>query len=556
MSQNATVGTDGYVPIEDPEGLWKIHKYDDLWMGPDGPGRGRIVGKVDDYVIKPREYLTWIIDHVDPVTLAPTLRPIKPNGLVFDMTSDDLLFGVGPGTDADIYRAYLNDTVYPHVMEIDKLLTIKGTRSMYCKVFLGSDTSERGEVISKIYDASGNYISDAVPLELVEEDSHVNYAVKIVPRFHVTRKFPNAERITAVFYSDDGLMVSRRQLLIENTDIIQPLSQGKRYIQEIAVRSIWLSPTESDVFNYPLNIPMNALNMTGVVIYSDGEKEFPIDGGKFRMDGLDGRLSSVEGQKIPLSLVYNMSPDEHAYSSGGVNGRAITRPYSIIASNPNRSISVKLFGYPVWISPEFGYRMKFFLLNSERNIWFDATDHVRFSAATGNFDPKLYGYKQTKRVEVNLNEVSPTFMPFRHTQIIDVVLFGQPDAPNSVPWTVNTESSTRQPVYGSKTYGLIKNGRLSIKGGYVNREEWLRGYYYDLFPIVLEDREVEAPRPTHFVINYEGVETEWPIFSWDEELSVAPAIAEKKTFTIRFIRRTQLTEQQLAIGASLVLRDV
>jgi hypothetical protein len=165
--------------------------------------------------------------------------------------------------------------------------------SKYCKVFLGADTSAAGEVISKVYDASGNYISDAVPLEMVEEDSHTNYAVKIVPRFHVTRQFPNAEKITAVFYADDGHVVSKRQLLIENTDIIQDVQQGKRYIQDIAVRSIWLSPTEADVFKYPLNIPMDAMNMTGVVIYSDGEVEYPIDGGKFRMDGLLGRLSGT-----------------------------------------------------------------------------------------------------------------------------------------------------------------------------------------------------------------------------------------------------------------------
>ena len=151
-------------------------------MGPDGPGQGKHVGKVNDYVREPLEYNTWIIDHVDPVTLAPTLRVIKPKGLVFDLSTEDALFGVGPGTDADTYRAYLNDTVFPHTMEIDKMLTIKGTMSKYCKVFLGANTSSTGEVISKVYDASGNYISDVVPLEMVEEDSHINYAVKIVPR--------------------------------------------------------------------------------------------------------------------------------------------------------------------------------------------------------------------------------------------------------------------------------------------------------------------------------------------------------------------------------------
>lgn len=554
MAGNPVIGTDGYVPVYDPEGLWKIWNWDELWMGPDGPGQGKYVGKVNDYAIRPLEYSTWIIDHIDPVTLKPTLRPIKPNGLMFDMSTEDILFGVGPGTDADTYRAYLNDTVFPHTLEIDKMLTIKGTMSRYCKVFLGTDTSAAGEVISKVYDASGNYISDAVPLELVEEDSHVNYAVKIVPRFHVTRQFPNAERITAVFYSDDGHVVSRRQLLIENTDIIEPVNQGKRYIQDIAVRSIWLSPTEADVFKYPLNIPMDAMNMRGVVIYSDGEKEFPIDGGKFRMDGLEGRLSGIEGQRVPLSLVYNMSPDEHAYASTGVNGRMITKPYFIVTTNPNNSISVKLFGFPFWEGSEFGYRMRWFLLNAERNLHFEVTPHVRFSQATGSYDPKLYGYKQTKRVELNLHDVSPSFMPFRHVQVVDIALVSEPDTTLQLPWAVNTESSPQQPRYGGQTYGLVVNNLLRLKAGCNTVEEWLARYYHALNPIILTNSEITPLRPTHFIVNYEGVETEWVIDDWNKDIAVAPSIQTKKTITIRFIRRGASGDLQLAIGAVMILR--
>ena len=395
---------------------------------------------------------------------------------------------------------------------------------------------------------------DAVPLEMVEEDSHTNYAVKIVPRFHVTRQFPNAEKITAVFYADDGHVVSKRQLLIENTDIIQGVQQGKRYIQDIAVRSIWLSPTEADVFKYPLNIPMDAMNMTGVVIYSDGEVEYPIDGGKFRMDGLLGRLSGIEGQRVELSLVYNMSPGEYAYASTGENGRKVTKPYFIVTTNPNNSISVKLFGFPVWESPEFGYRMKWYLLNAERNVWFDATPHVRFSLDTGLYDPKLYGYKQTKRVEVNLHDVSPTFMPFRHVQVVDIALINEPTTIGQMPWTVNTESSPQQPRYGSNTYATIEDGRLRLKATFTSREQWLEAFYRALNPIIVPDKEIAAPNPTHFIVNYEGVETEWPIAAWDQDLNVAPTLLNNKTITIRFIKRMAAGDLQLAIGAVMILR--
>jgi hypothetical protein len=272
------------------------------------------------------------------------------------------------------------------------------------------------------------------------------------------------------------------------------------------------------------------------------------------MDGLLGRLSGIEGQRVELSLVYNMSPGEYAYASTGENGRKVTKPYFIVTTNPNNSISVKLFGFPVWESPEFGYRMKWYLLNAERNVWFDATPHVRFSSDTGLYDPKLYGYKQTKRVEVNLHDVSPTFMPFRHVQVVDIALINEPTTIGQMPWTVNTESSPQQPRYGSNTYATIEDGRLRLRATFTTREQWLEAFYRALNPIIVPDKEIAAPNPTHFIVNYEGVETEWPIAAWDQDLNVAPTLLNNKTITIRFIKRMAAGDLQLAIGAVMILR--
>ena len=127
MAGNVVGSVDGVVPIYDPEGLWRIWDINVLWQGE--YGSNRFVPRQNDYVIDPMTFETWIVDHLDPVTLVPTLRAIKPAGMNYSLSEDDVLFGVGPGSDAETYRAYLNDSVYPHTLAVDQRLKIHGTMS-------------------------------------------------------------------------------------------------------------------------------------------------------------------------------------------------------------------------------------------------------------------------------------------------------------------------------------------------------------------------------------------------------------------------------------------
>lgn len=547
------VGIDNVSPVYDPEGLWKIWNKDELWMGPSGPGAKRFVPKLNDYAIEPREFITYIVDHLDPVTLIPTLRIIRPAGWIYNIDEKDKVFGIGVGSN-DTYRAFLNDDVFPHTMVLDPRFMPKGTMSSYCKVFLGTDTSpETGEVISKVYDASNNFISTNVGLEMVALDSHTNYALKVVKRFNITKKLANAEVVTAVIYADDGHVVERRQFLVENTDTIADVATSTKYISEIALESIWLSQAQPDQLDYPINIPMDAMNATGVVIYSDGSKlKLPIDGGKFALLGMEGRLSSIIGQPHDLVLRYRMDDSEIAYASTGVNGKFVTKPYRIITTNPNNSVSVKLFGYPVWEGSEFGYRMRWFLLNMDRNIMFECTQHVKFAENTGPYDPKLYGYLQRKSVIVNLRDVSPTFIPFRHTQVVDIMLMMPAENNPANNWTVATESGHGK-TFGAQVWGKrLENGKVNFRAGHQELDRWLESYYLNAGPLVDVSKEVEPMRPTHFTVIYGGTETTYPISDWDKDLELGINVVPKSTAFFRFSRRGVTGDMQLAYSAAMI----
>ena len=342
---------DGIVPIYDAEAKWTIWNRDEIYTGE--RGERKFVPKVLDYVIEPPTFTTWIVDSLDPITLIPTLREIRPANMSFSLSETDILFGVGPGTQSDTYRVYHDTSTMPHILAVDARLRIAGTMSSYVKLFKGPDLGESGRVISKVYDSNGHFVSENIPLELAAIDSHTNYSIKVVAVCHTTEDLVDGEIVTAVVYNDQGHVVSKRQLLVENTSFIRSVNVSTKYVTSIALECPFMSQTEEYTINFPLNIPLNALNLVGVVNYSDGSSiKLPVNGDKFKIFGLEQYLSSIVGQKLDLVLSYALSPDEIAYAGIQTDQHYVTEAYTLQTINPNNSYTVKLFGYPKWIDDQ------------------------------------------------------------------------------------------------------------------------------------------------------------------------------------------------------------
>lgn len=126
ISLLGVVGIDGVVPIYDPDARWCWWSINEIFR--EGtPGQGRYVPKVDDYVIDPDTFTTWKVTSLDNDTLYPTMVQIRPANMSFSISETDVLFGVGPGTQSDTYRAYLDKSVTPYVLNVDRRLKIGGT---------------------------------------------------------------------------------------------------------------------------------------------------------------------------------------------------------------------------------------------------------------------------------------------------------------------------------------------------------------------------------------------------------------------------------------------
>lgn len=545
------VGTDGVVPIYNPNAKWDQWNLNEIFTGT--VGEGKYVPKVKDYVVDPDTFTWYIVDHIDPVTLVPTLREIFPNNLNNSSTIGDNLFGQHDDC-CETFRMYIDKSVTPYTCAVDMRLLVSGTMSTYAKIFIGPLP---GRVISKMYDTSGFFTSENVPLELVAIDSHINYTVKTVGVFYCTDDLIDGELVTLVVYSDTGSVVSKKNLVVYNSAYIRDTNTSQKYISHISLESPFLSTVDPHLIEFPLNIPNNALNLWGRVHYSDGSTlRLPVDSGKFRMLGIDQYLSSIVGQQLDLVLRYQLGPNETAYAGiNNDNTKYITEPYKLITINPNNSFAVKLFGYPVFIDQATGYRMKWYLLNLDRNVYFDVTSNVVFDASTGIFDPTAYGYLQRKQVSINLRDVSSTFMSYTHTQIVEIVLLGTPNVVNS-PWKMSNESVANRPMYGenllAKTTG--NSSVVDITSEITDSNIWLEKNYFNTFPMVNPVSEMVPPTPTHMKLINGASQVEVSIDNWNAGIDLGTIPALYSNLDIIFFKRTSTNDIFLSVS-SLIIKN-
>ena len=539
---NGVTGLDNVQPLYDREAPWKIWALFEIWMG--GTGGHKFIPKVKDYVVDTDTNVWYIVDHLDPVTMIPTLRELFKNNVSTNFSATDLLFGIG--NPVETFRVYIDKRTFPYNTMVDSRVIIPGSASISAKLY--RYVNNEPIPISKIYDANGQFISENIPLELVRSDSHETVLSKSILPFHVSEDLEDNEVVLVVAFNAAGTPTYKRQLVVENTSFLRGTDNNRKYVSHISMKCPFLNDSAPNQIDFPLNIPTNAINAIGVVHYSDGSTfENPVDGNLFQLWGLDKYISSIEGRPVPLVLSYQLRQGESAEAGVGLEARGVTALYTIKTVNPNNSYSVKLFCYPEWVSPVDGYRLRWFLYSLDRNNYIDVTPYVQFDPNHGVFNPLGFGYAQSKVVSINLRDIGPGYKPFVHVQGVVINLFGAPNQ-SATPWTVGEVQSGV--MYGRQLHLDRISGRTySVKNGINDQVTWLNRLYYETVPIIDNAVEVTPPRPTHFTLIANNVALgEFSINDWDKPIAVGVDIPLYSTVYLRFVRRVgdQVMELSMA----------
>jgi hypothetical protein len=523
---------------------------------PDGTGNGAYVPNVNDMVLDWNQGF-FRVTAVDYTTGESTLSKWNPPAESEAVSDQDILLGAGPGRQAESFRAYLDVSVMPHRLALDSRLHIYGSNAKYYKVFKGTDLSPAGEIISAFYNASGTFLGENVPLELVVMPDATNVAVKTPAVGYTLRSLSDGEVVTVVVYDDAGNVSSSAKLLVKNTAYMRTTDASLKYVTAIRLKTPFLSKSDPKLIEYPINMPVQNLNLMGEVQYSDGSKlEMPVDGTKFSVYGLDNFVASIQGQTLPVVLTYKLSAGEYAYINEPSPDKHIAENYRATTLKADGAYSVKLYSYPVWQDQINGYRLEHFLYNLNREEVYNVTGLVQLASGSPAFNPTDYGVNQKLTLAINLNQVNPKFSAFRHTQTIDISLLTEGTLNGQDNWTIGF-SPGQTPRYGVgleaiATFVDVTNWRLDLTCGCTTKAEWLEKVYAATQPLIDPSSEAIAPEPNFFVLVSGNQRIELPIDQWGTLVTVTAAPAEGKNVYIEFLRRGQVTDWQLSKAALVV----
>jgi hypothetical protein len=544
-------------PIIQPDNPFTTWNADELYNPADPDGPGRYVPNVNDFVV---DYVQgfFIVQSVNYTTGASVLIPWNLPKTPDAGDDLDTLLGSGPGTVSDSYRMFINPATKPATLALDRRLHLYGTTTTSYKIFLGTDISDLGQVISQFYDQNWNLLGENIPLELVAMPSDINnLAVKAPKIGYTTHVVPDGELCTVVTYDDVGTIVSTCKVLAQNTSFIRAADAATKYIVSISVKSAFLNPADPTNIQFPINMPVANLNTMGVVTYSDGSTSIlPIDGTKFQLFGLENYIATQSGQRIPLVLVYNLSADEYNYIGTPSINKNITQEYSATTLPTDGAYSIKMFIFPVWQNAINGYRLQVFLYNLDRQDVYDITSIVDAQTDSASFNPLQYNVYQNVTMAVNLNQVDSSFAAYRYVQTVGITLLRPGTDASGDNWTV-TYTPGQSPAYGvgtlaKVTYNEVGNWSLDLTSGTTNLTDWLTRVFYATQPLFDPQSEIQAPQPNIFALLVNGTRYEFPIASWSTILTVAETLVEGSVIYCEWIYRDAQDDLQLGVSGFIV----
>ena len=549
------VGIDNIAPIYNPYDRWQTWNKNEIYTGT--VGQGKFVPKIDDIVfeIAGNTIVRYIVRDIDPTTMVAVLQQ-EVHQESDPFTPEDIIFGIGVSTPSETYRVYIDKSVIPYTLTIDSRNKVYGSMSNYCKIFKGTDTSNAGVVISRMYDTSNVLLGENIPLELVAYDNITNVSIRVVAPAFTNANLTDGEIVTAVVYNAQGGVVSRRQLLVVNTAFIRSPDASKKYVTGISMRSPFMSPTNDRLLQYPINVPLAGLNLTGRVTYSDGSfKEYPVDGTRFSIYGFNGYLATVVGQRINLVLKYNLQPNEISYNLTSLDNAQISEQYEATTLNVDGSYNLKLYGYPVWLDDVNGYRLEWFLYNLDRNIKYNVTPWVVINTDFRPFNPTLYGTVQTLNVSMNIQNANGSFKNYIHAQTIDIVLNKRgSERPNN--WTVGF-SPGQSPRYGLNTFASahflgVNQWRVRVDCEAPDYATWLDRVYHSTEPLINDSVELEPIEPNWFALVVNNTAYEYPISQWNTEFVINGTLQNNSNVYLRFFKRTSETDLELSVAGMIM----
>lgn len=522
------------VMIIDTKRDFKVWLISEIFV-PGGAG-GRYVPNINNEIVEwtDNSYRRYRVTDVDYTTGKSTWQLMHEVPYTPPEGVEDVILSSSPGNPIEAYRAYIDRSVKPATISIDRHFVFLGTMTRYAKIFKGTQTGPNGQVISAMYDGD-TLLGENIPLRQVATwrvptlgpAVPVESAVKIVEHGYLTADVVDNELLTVVAYDDAGNVVQQRTVVAYNTSWALQPDTSKRYVREVRLKSQFLSEGDDTTVLVPRNMTLESILTMGEVLYSDGSvKPYPIDGTKMAIHGLYNNryIANSDGNRSKIVLMYRLDPNEYLYGAqvGEFPHRSV--PYWIETTPFEKAFAARIWACPQWVDSNTGYRMRYFLSTLSRDQIYDITDKVRLGPSSPAFDPASYGTTQNLILTVDMNLVNPTFKSFKFVQPTTITLFAPASAGEETSYSVNYAPGGAT-IFGLKLrvngdYRSAGSWMFDVSFGAGSREDWLDRVFFSAVPLFNPTSETRSPAPTHFNLVCDGVSKEFSTDSWAQPLQM------------------------------------
>lgn len=524
---------------------------DQVFMGPEmslDPNKTYVVPNQGD-VVRDVENRKEYYVHAIGENYTPDLRPWEPN--LSPDTQKNLLIGYGVGAVNEAYRIYYNRRTVPNTLTISQYCYVNGNEVVGYKLFRGYETGDNGEVISRYYDASGDYLGNVIPVEKFYREPEW----KLMPGIsHVQDNLlSHGDIVTAVFINRNGTECSSAILKVEETNLTPALNQPFREVINVTVKSPHLDKNDSSVLKVPNNTMLTDLMMEGAVHYKDGTtRTFKFDQTHGQVFGLEGRVLTRPDSEYDISVSYYLQDDEFCTEAKDGVRKHYSFPMVVKTFEPDSSNAVKLFVVPKFDKPGVGYKLQYWLYDLERNVPIDVTNKIDYHDLY-EFNPLDYGNRQRIQPTLDLSEVHPRYSPFIYTQEIEMHLLGEPNN-NNDGWRMRYSLGTGWIGEDLEAFLITDDDKLylDIGNNYTRWEQFFVDLYRKIGPISDEPNEIYASDPTHVIVERDGVEVRLDRDSFNEPFLWPSTIAANDTVSLRWVNRINSRDYHLGVTPLIV----
>jgi hypothetical protein len=474
----------------------------------------------------------WVVDSVEDIELeGETVKKthLVPANIIENGITTTRLVSYGN----DTLMLYYDDRAeYTRCIPDSKFVCIGGNAAEYRLV---KDVGGEITVISLKLDNDGNVEGDRIPIV----DSAIP-GIRVLTSCHTASDLDDGDLITIQIFDSTGVMTTTAIMTCKRSTILNDLLASTNPIVEFGA-----SANQIDGANFVVYLGQNPEDLTiwPEIVYADGQRELvTVDGVRTFIYGLEDVNSNSVGLQFPILVKHFLAEDVPTTIALGEGVRYLQVEKNILVV-PRVYASFSKIGIAPIFNPGTGEWSLVFLAYKRSRDTFAIINPNTITWVGPSFDGTAIGVQQNVTIQIPYINQAGNTVYFNQSFTIKVNGIAAAE-----PFLVADDENTDF-VYGEESsqhkrptvqYDATRETYFIPTSRHSTMQKFLDDFYFRASPPFLEETEVVAPTPTHFIFRNPTngqVLTPLPVAvsQYDQEMSLATTGGPNQYFNQQLI---------------------